>query len=445
MSTILVVDDELSIRKTLGLLLKSKGYIVLDVATIDQARQMLAENSVDLVITDMRLEDEDGMDLLIHLRDSGSQAESIVMTAYASVETAVEAMRLGAYDYLTKPINVEELLIRVAKVLERKSLHEEVTRLRDTLSGRDHLKNIVAESASMRQILDVIERIRSRDISVLITGETGTGKEVIARAIHETSDRAEGPCVAINCCTLPEELLDSELFGHVKGAFTGATKDRKGLFQQADGGTLFLDEIGDITPRLQAKLLRVLQESEIRPVGGTHNMSVDVRVIAATNRDLDKAVADGEFRSDLLFRLNVLPIAIPPLRVRHEDIIPLVRRFLSRLCERLGRDDLSLTVGAQEKLIHYDWPGNVRQLENVIERSFALSPGSVLDADEIIIITGSATTTPVPEEDAKLSLETIEIRHIRKILAAHDGNQVAAARVLGISRSTLRRKLSDLD
>ncbi len=445
MSTILVVDDELSIRKTLGLLLKSKGYSVLDVATIDQARQMLAENSVDLVITDMRLEDEDGMDLLIHLRDSGSQAESIVMTAYASVETAVEAMRLGAYDYLTKPINVEELLIRVAKVLERKSLHEEVTRLRDTLSGRDHLKNIVAESASMRQILDVIERIRSRDISVLITGETGTGKEVIARAIHETSDRAEGPCVAINCCTLPEELLDSELFGHVKGAFTGATKDRKGLFQQADGGTLFLDEIGDITPRLQAKLLRVLQESEIRPVGGTHNMSVDVRVIAATNRDLDKAVADGEFRSDLLFRLNVLPIAIPPLRVRHEDIIPLVRRFLSRLCERLGRDDLSLTVGAQEKLIHYDWPGNVRQLENVIERSFALSPGSVLDADEIIIITGSATTTPVPEEDAKLSLETIEIRHIRKILAAHDGNQVAAARVLGISRSTLRRKLSDLD
>lgn len=470
MSTILVVDDEVSIRKTLGMLLRKNGYYALDAADLSQAKQILDNEEIDLIITDMRLEDEDGMDLLTHLKNTNSQVESIVLTAYASIETAVEAMRLGAYDYLTKPINPDELLMRVTKVLERKLLREEVTRLRNTLSCNNYLKDIVAESKAMKQILSVVQQISNRDIPVLITGETGVGKEIIARAIHETSARSDKSLVAINCCTLPEELMDSELFGHIKGSFTGATKNHKGLFQQADCSTLFLDEIGDISPRLQAKLLRVLQEGEIRPVGGTSTVRVDVRIIAATNHNLEKDVEDGKFRSDLLYRLNVLPIAIPPLRSRRCDIIPLVKRFLHRLQKELGRDDLSLNTAAQKKIMSYDWPGNVRQLENIIERSFALSPGPVLSSDEIIIAGCGAVNpdkvadvlcyalndTPILDQSeagvnididavAELSLKEVETRHIRRILTCHGGNQVTAARSLGVSRSTLRRKILHLD
>lgn len=443
MATILIVDDEFSIRKTLGMLLKSEGHAALEAEGLEAARATLDKHPVDLVVTDLRLGDASGMDLLAHLRASGHPAESIVMTAYASIETAVEAMRLGAYDYLTKPINPDELLLRVNKVLEKKSLREEVTRLREELSGRYQLSNVVAASPAMRSILELIERIRNQDIPVLIGGETGTGKEVIARAIHTTSRRAQGPFVAINCCTLPEELLDSELFGHVKGAFTGATANMRGLFQQAHGGTLFLDEIGDISPRLQAKLLRVLQESAVRPVGGQSEIKVDVRVIAATNRDLEAMVAQGAFRSDLLFRLNVLPIAIPPLRERREDIAFLIDHFLERLRARLGRDDLSLTPAARQKLMLYDWPGNVRQLENVLERSFALYGKPMLDAEDVTLGTFPAGSG-AKEDEARLSLAEVEAQHIRRVLAAHGGNQVAAARVLGISRSTLRRKLEEL-
>ena len=444
MATILIVDDEFSIRKTLGMLLKSEGHAALEAEGLEAAKAALDKHPVDLVVTDLRLGESSGMDLLAHLRAAGHPAESIVMTAYASIETAVEAMRLGAYDYLTKPINPDELLLRVNKVLEKKSLREEVTRLREELSGRYQLSNVVAASPAMRSILELIERIRNQDIPVLIGGETGTGKEVIARAIHATSRRAQGPFVAINCCTLPEELLDSELFGHVKGAFTGATANMRGLFQQAHGGTLFLDEIGDISPRLQAKLLRVLQEGTVRLVGGQSEVKVDVRVIAATNRDLEAMAAEGAFRSDLLFRLNVLPIVVPPLRARREDIAFLIEHFLERLRARLGRDDLSLTPGARQKLMLYDWPGNVRQLENVLERSFALYDKPVLDADDVALGTFPAGAG-AKEDETQLSLAAVEARHVRRVLAAHGGNQVVAARVLGISRSTLRRKLEELD
>jgi len=446
MAVILIVDDEFSIRKTLGLLLKSEGHTVHEAGSLAEAKARLEQAPADLVMTDLRLGEDDGIAVLEHLRASGSDAESIVMTAYGTIESAVEAMRLGAYDYLTKPINPAELVIRVTKVLERKSLREEVTRLRGALDGRHVLAHVVAESPQMQRVLQVIERIRDRDLPVLITGETGTGKEVVARAVHATSARAAAPFLAINCATLPEDLLDSELFGSLKGAFTGAVANRKGLFREAHGGTLFLDEIGDISPRLQAKLLRVLQEGEVRPVGGDTPTRVDVRVIAATNRDLDGMVEAGEFRSDLLFRLNVLPIALPPLRERREDILPLVRRVLERLRREPGRDDLGLTPAAQEKLLRYDWPGNVRQLENIIERSFALHPGPVLDAHEVLI-TPAGITQPTAEPEAgpelttDLSLAEVESLHIRRVLARQGGNQVAAARVLGISRSTLRRKL----
>jgi DNA-binding NtrC family response regulator len=454
MATILIVDDEFSIRKTLGMLLKSEGYQSLEAENLAQAKQLLQQEAIDLVITDLRLGEENGMDLLAWLRANGSEVESVIMTAYGSIENAVTAMKLGAYDYLTKPINPDELLLRVTKVLEKKSLREEVHRLRERLEGRQQLEGIVAQSEAMQRILQIIERISEQDIPVLITGETGVGKEVIARAIHNTSARAKGPFIPINCCTLPEDLLDSELFGHTRGAFTGATTNKMGLFREADGGTLFLDEIGDIGPGLQVKLLRVLQEGEVRPVGGGAPIKVNVRVVAATNTQLEAAVEAGQFRSDLLFRLNVLPITIPPLRERREDIAPLVEHFLQRLRTRLNNPALNITAEARRKLIMYDWPGNVRQLENILERSFALYPGPLLDADEMAInmplngsqaTTGGAASSGASGEVTSLTLEQIEITHIQRVLAACDNNQVAAARILGISRSTLRRKLEQAD
>ncbi len=454
MSTILIVDDEFSIRKTLGILLKSEGYRALEAANLEQAKRLLQSESVDLLMTDLRLGQENGMDLLSWLNANGREVESVIMTAYGSIENAVTAMKLGAYDYLTKPINPDELLLRVNKVLEKKSLRDEVTRLRERLEGREQLQGIVAQSKPMRHILQIIERINTQDIPVLITGETGVGKEVIAQAIHNTSARAKGPFVPINCCTLPEELLDSELFGHVKGAFTGATSNKAGLFREANGGTLFLDEIGDIGARLQVKLLRVLQEGEVRPVGGGSSIKVDVRVLAATNSHLEAAVEEGRFRSDLLFRLNVLPITIPPLRERREDIAPLVEHFLKTLRKRLDNPELNITADARRKLMLYDWPGNVRQLENILERSFALYPGPRLDADEIAInmplnksiaSTANGNAAAASEDNPDLSLQDIENRHIQRVLAACENNQVAAARVLGISRSTLRRKLEQME
>ncbi|PLX60162.1 sigma-54-dependent transcriptional regulator [Sedimenticola selenatireducens] len=441
MGNVLIVDDEFSIRKTVSLLLKAEGFVPFEAAGIDEALGYFETQSIDLVITDLRLGMESGIDLLTQLQERGLATESIVMTAFGTIETAVKAMRLGAYDYLTKPINPDELMLRVRKVLERRALQEEVKRLRMALDGREQIRSIIAASAAMQQVLDVVARIQERDIPVLITGETGTGKEVVAQALHSTSARADKPFVPINCCTLPEDLLDSELFGHVKGAFTGAGGNREGLFQQADGGTLFLDEVGDVSPRLQARLLRALQEGEVRPVGGNSIVRVNVRVVAATNRDLEQMAARGEFRSDLLFRLNVLPIHLPALRERRDDILPLAWHFVHQLRERLGRDDLGLSTAAQEKLQQYDWPGNVRQLENIIERSFALFPGPVLEAHQIIISTPGKAIVSEARAETTLTIAELEARHIRAVLEANDQNQVAAARVLGISRSTLRRKM----
>jgi len=441
MATILIVDDEFSIRKTLGLLLKSDGHATVEVGSLSEAKAALDRHLVDLVITDMRIGNDNGLDLLAHIKDTGHAAESIMLTAYGSIESAVQATRLGAYDYLTKPVSPDELRLRVNKVLEKKSLREEVTRLRGALTGRDQLAHIIAHSPRMKEIVQIIERIRDRDLPVLITGETGTGKEVVAQAIYLLSSRNRRPFVAINCCTLPDELLDSELFGHIKGAFTGATSNRKGLFQQAHGGALFLDEIGDVSPRLQAKLLRALQEGEVRPVGGETSVRVDVRVIVATNQDLDQMVAQGTFRQDLLFRLNVIPIHIPPLRERREDILPLVEHFLEQERVRLVRPDLDLTPAARQRLLEYSWPGNVRELKNVIERSFALHAGPVLDAPDVALSLHTSGAKAAPEREKTLA--EVEAEHIRRVLESC-GNQVTAARVLGISRSTLRRKLEEM-
>ncbi|MCU7841564.1 MAG: sigma-54 dependent transcriptional regulator [Candidatus Thiodiazotropha sp. (ex Troendleina suluensis)] len=444
MKNILIVDDEFSIRKTLGLLLKVEGFKIFEAENLDQALSCFEAQQIDLLITDLRIGEDNGIELLKILQGKGLTVESIVMTAYGTIESAVDAMRLGAYDYLTKPINPDELLLRINKVLERKALQEEVVRLNKVLDEREQFQSIIAVSPAMQRILEIVKRIQDRNLPVLITGETGAGKEVIAQAIHTTSDRSVQPFVAINCCTLPEDLLDSELFGHVKGSYTGATDDRNGLFQQANGGTLFLDEIGDISPRLQAKLLRVLQEGEVRAVGGEITEKVDVRIITATNCDLEKMISDGIFRSDLLFRLNVIPIHLPSLRDRREDILPLVWSIIHRLREQFQREDLSLSKAAEDKLLQYDWPGNVRQVINIIERSFALFPGPVLDAHEIMIAAPGASQ-PEQVDENRLSLKDVETRHIRNVLNAQDNNQVAAAQILGVSRSTLRRKLSQMN
>ncbi len=445
MTEVLIVDDERSILKTLSLFLKTEGYNASTAEDVVAAKAILSEREIDVVITDLKLKGAEGTELISFLQQSGHSAGCIVMTAYGSIESAVECVRLGAFDYLTKPVKPQELLIRVEKVLEKRRLTEEVARLRAEVLARGQ-REIVAKSPEMRNILDMIHRIRDLDLPVLITGETGTGKEVVAQAVHRSSRRAKGAFLAVNCCTLPEDLLDSELFGHAKGAFTGATSSTKGLFEQAHGGTLFLDEIGDISPRLQTKLLRVLQEGQVRPVGGPGSVDVDVRIIAATNRDLQGIIANGQFRADLFFRLNVVPINIPPLRERPEDLQPLIDRTVAELEKRSG-SQIRMSSAALQKLLLYDYPGNVRQLENVLERTVALAKSSTIEETDVYFdsypgeLASAVEFSEFEPQDNRLALEDMTLRHIRRVLTLYRGNQVTASKALGISRSTLRRKL----
>ena len=443
MSDVLIVDDKVSILKTMSMLLRRKGFGTYTATDIGEAKAVLEEKPVDVVVTDLRLGEGRGEGLIEFLRDIEHPAGCIVMTGFGSIESAVACMKLGAHDYLTKPISPDELLVRIGRVLEQKRLSDEVRRLRAAVKINGVLEGVVAESQQMREVVERVRRIHGHDLPVLITGETGTGKEIIAQAIHNSSRRATGPFVAINCCTLPEDLLDSELFGHVKGAFTGASSDTRGLFHQAHGGTLFLDEIGDVSARLQSKLLRVLQEGEVRRVGGSSAEAVDVRIVAATNRHLEQMMSAGEFRADLFYRLNVVPVHIAPLRERVEDIRPLVERFVARIEQRAGQAMPRISAEAWKKLFSYHYPGNVRQLENVIERTFALNEGGVIGPDDIHFDYGAqqVAASEAPSDEFPTNLEDLVTRHIRRVLIEHDGNQVAAARALGVSRSTLRRKL----
>jgi len=443
MATILLVDDEPSARATMALLLRKRAHRVIEAADVAAATKALADTAFEVVVTDLRMPDGDGLDVLRAAKAHCPEADVILLTAYAGWESAKEAMQLGAYDYFEKGREPDELLHRIERAVEDKALRRENENLRAQVRERFGLPGLIASSAEMAQVLDLVGRVAPTDATVLIRGESGTGKEIIAKALHHASQRAEGRFVAINCGALPEPLLESEIFGHVKGAFTGAGSNKKGLFEEAHGGTLFLDEIGEMTPGLQVKLLRALQSGEVRPVGSTQVITVDARVVAATNRDLEPMIRQGSFREDLFYRLNVIPIVLPPLRDRREDIPLLAEHFLARFAQRQGRV-LRLSAGATERLLLYAWPGNVRELENAMERLAILARDEAIEPGDLPphIGAGLALGT-APALAAEQTLAEAERAHIIQILERYGGNHSRAAEALGIGRTTLWRKLKD--
>ena len=441
---LLIVDDEESMVEFLSLLFSDLGYRVDTAGSASEARELF-DDTYDLVLCDIMMPDGNGLDLLKEFKDAGPSTSVIMMTAYTSSKSAIEAMKLGAYDYVSKPFDVEELKVVVEKALEKTVLVEENVYLRRELEQRYTFSNIIGRSPKMQAIFRVIERIAKTPSTVLIHGESGTGKELIARAIHFSSPRSESRFLSINCGALPEALLESELFGHERGAFTGAVRDKKGLFQEAEGGTLFLDEIGELTLAMQVKLLRALQEKTVRRVGGNREEAVDVRIIAATNRDLEERVAEEEFREDLYYRINVIPIEIPPLRARRDDISLLVSHFLAKYSEELGTEAPRISVEAMAALEAYDWPGNVRELENLIERILALAEAETIGVRDLPARLLSQRSGPpelieLPAEglDLEAYLEEIRGQLMRQALERCGGVQTQAAELLGMSFRSFR-------
>jgi DNA-binding NtrC family response regulator len=446
MQTILIVEDEDKMRRLLELNLGDDGFTTLSAGDAESGMKLLRENSVDLVLTDLKLPGMSGLEFLQAVKRQNAGLPVVVMTAFGSVETAVEAMKAGASDYVLKPFSLAEMRMVVRKELDVGKLREENRVLREALGKRFSHPNIVARSAKMQEVLGTVDRIAPTNSTVLLGGESGVGKDLIARAIHEKSKRASGPFIKINSTAIPENLLESELFGYEKGAFTGANVSKPGKFELADKGTLFLDEIGDVPPATQVKLLRVLQEREFERLGGTKTVKVDVRLIAATNRDLREALEQGTFREDLYYRLNVVPIDIAPLRQRKEDIPELVNLFISRFAGDSGKPVESISASAMQILLNYHWPGNVRELQNIIERACALAKGTVLDASDIHIDVRPAKASnggPGFLPDG-MTLERWEDEMIQEALRRANGNKSQAARLLGLSRNALRYRLSKI-
>jgi two-component system, NtrC family, response regulator PilR len=470
MEKLLVVDDERSMRELLELVLKREGYSVHTAENGTRALELVRQNVYDLIISDVKMPDISGIELLAKVREISPETMVIMITAFATVDTARKAFKLGAEDLVIKDagFDVEELKVSVGKVLEKKHLRQENVLLKRELRQRNSLDNIIGRSPQMQAIYQMIETVAVTTSTVLITGESGTGKELVARAIHSTSDRAAAPFVSINCGAFTETLLESELFGYMKGSFTGANANRKGLFEAAEGGTIFLDEIGETTPAMQVKLLRVLQERNIRRVGGIEEIAVDVRVVAATNRDLSQMVEDGTFRNDLYYRISVIPIEMPPLRARRTDIPELVRHFLEKYSAAANRPTLELSEEAMPYLESYDWPGNVRELENTIERAVALEHGRIAGLDRRREDSGppvgvidrrirpewlperilkykprAAADLDLPEDGIDLEgyLAQLEKDYIIRALQRTSGNQTRAAEILKMSVRSLRHLL----
>jgi two-component system response regulator AtoC len=454
---VLIVDDDAGLRQSLALLLQEAGYDVVTEGDPEQALQRATGGTFDLVLCDVRMPKMDGVTFLRRYRADGGQALMIMMSAYGSEDSALAAMREGAYDYLHKPFRPDEVTMTLKKAEEREKLRREVEVLRTSLGAGAASDLVVCESRAMRDLLDLATRVARHSTTVLITGESGTGKEVLARAIHRMSPRSEQGFTAINCAAIPEHLLESELFGHVRGAFTGATADRAGLFELAHDGTLLLDEIGDLPLDLQAKLLRVLEESEIRRVGGRESKKVDVRVLAATAKPLEAAVERGEFRADLYYRLNVVHLHLPPLRERPDDVPALLTHFARQAATRLGHP-VSITPSALDALTHHSWPGNVRELRNAVERAAVLGTGGPLEPRDFALANGNGNSngngaghgngafTPATggSLELKTQVEAVERHAIQRALEASGGNRRQAASLLGISLRTLFYKMRRL-
>jgi DNA-binding NtrC family response regulator len=444
---ILIVDDEPVLQDVLSTLLRREGFQVVQAMTAGEALRQADEHEIDLVLLDLMLPDRPGMEVLKELKSRDPEVVVVVITAYSSVETAITAMREGAFHYIPKPFKNQEVVLTVRKGLEQRRLRTENRALRQRLAGLD---NMIWRSPAMEQVIELVRRAAPSRSNILITGESGTGKELLARAVHRLSTRAEGPIVVVNTGSVPTDLLESTLFGHVRGAFTGAVATRRGLFEVADGGTIFLDEIGTITLSTQAKLLRVLQEREFIPVGSEQNVKVDVRIIAATNADLPRMVSEGTFREDLFYRLNVITIETPPLRRRREDVPALANHFLRRFGDENDKPGLTLTPRALDALVNYHWPGNVRQLENVIERAVVLSQTDSIDID---LLPSELLAAPKFDSAANLPPDGVDLREavndytralIEASLARCGGIQRRAAQMLRVSPSTLNEMIKRL-
>lgn len=451
MEKILVVDDEQSLRDVLSIMLKRAGYAVTSAMDGEEAIELLNKEIFDLVITDLRMPKIDGMEVLKAVKSASPETVVLIITAFASADSAVEAMKQGAYDYLTKPFQVDEVQLIIRNALEKRRLTTENMLLKREMASQSSFAQLVGQSEAMQKVFDVVRKVADSKSNVLICGESGTGKELVARAIHYNSARSVMPFVAVNCSAVPETLLESELFGHMKGSFTGAISNKAGLFEVADGGTIFLDEIGDTTPTIQVKLLRVIQEREFRRVGGNQDVKVDVRVVAATNKDLEKAVADGSFREDLYYRLDVIPIRLPPLRMRAGDIPLLVNHFLERFSKESGKPKPVLSQEAMHVLLGHEWRGNVRELENLIERVVAFATTElVTDAEVHGWLHRPATqsqhpTMPMDLTDEGLDLEGlingIEKDLLLKALERSKWVKKKAARMLRLNTRSFRYRL----
>jgi DNA-binding NtrC family response regulator len=439
--SVLLVDDEEKILKTLGRALRDAGHEVLETANPREARRLLGERPFDVFIVDNVMPQLSGLDLIreyVASTPESERAQILMMTAHATVESALEAMKLGALDYLQKPFEIDELLVVVRRALDHQRLRTEYRYLRSERDEQFDHYGIIGRSRAIEDIIRRAERVADTKSTVLITGETGTGKELVARAIHHRSAQRDMPLIKVNCAAIPESLLESELFGHVRGAFTGATTTKKGKFALADGGTIFLDEIGTMSPALQSKLLRVLQEREFEPLGSERTERVDVRVIAATNRDLRQMVADGRFQEDLFYRLNVIPIELPPLRERRDDIPALVEHFVRKHAQRTGRRVERVDEAALAALQQYEWPGNVRELENTIERAVVLSTESVITTRAISVLGAIAPqSSGLPSLKLRQNIEWVERETIRRALESARGVKKDAAELMGISQRAL--------
>ncbi|RNC71059.1 MAG: sigma-54-dependent Fis family transcriptional regulator [Desulfuromonadales bacterium] len=438
MVRVLIVDDDVSLRRVLEYNLQEEGYEVLTAGSGEEGMRLFDERSPALVVTDLKMPGMGGFQLLRQVKERSPETAVIVITAFGAVEAAVEAMKAGAYDFITKPFNREALKLTVRKALAMQGLTRENRRLKEELSEREAFRSIVGISRRMEEVFRIIDRVADTEATVLITGESGTGKELVARAIHGRSSRRDEPFVAINCAAIPRDLLESELFGHVKGAFTGAVKDKAGRFQQAEGGTLFLDEVGELPVELQSKLLRALQEREVQPLGGTTVQKLDVRVVAATNADLEEAIAEGRFREDLFYRLSVIPVHLPPLRERKEDVPLLVRHFTAKH----GGGQVTFAPETLTVMEGYGWPGNVRELENTVERMLIMRNGDTITPEELSekIRKGRQPQRECPVvnlPDEGYSLEQLEKEIVIEALERNNWNQSSAARFLRIPRHTL--------